>query len=960
MKIYNIPSTANFVETLAQRLLDDYAQNRLKLTEVLILLPNHRACRSLAEAFVRLKGMEPTLLPQMRAIGDISEDEILFNNPDIVDEFLKLPPAISPLERTLLLMKLIIKRPQEFGIDSISLAQSCNLAQDLGNLLDTASMQGLDWSQLEKIVPLDYAAHWQDTIKFLSIITKYWPEILSERHMIDTQTRRDIIMNKQSEAWHISPPQQRIIIAGTTAVSPSMKKLVQTVANLPQGEIYLAGLDKLLDDKAWNKIDETHPQFELKELLDYLNITRDQIPNVIPSPLPERENLISELMRPASCTHMWRDSTQKLTADCTKNLYLLEPPNIRLESLSIAILIRQSLETTGNTIALVTPDRTLARRVTCQLQRWNITVDDSAGIPLAQTPWGIFMRLCACACLSEASPEKILSLVKHSLFKSREFSDQTDELSFRLDKNIFREQLDDDQAKALLDEVKNAAEDYTSIYTNFQAPLCEILEKHIKLAEELSNVSSQGEPCLWSGDDGQAGAKFIASLIDYANILDNIPVNDYLDFFETIMQGIMVRSTELSHPRIKILGPIEARLNHYDTIIIGSCNEGVWPASPSADPWMSRPMKRDFGFNQPEQQIGVMALDFSNLLGAQKVYITRSQMNDGAQCVKSRWLMRLITVLKAHKLNPTNLNSDYLLKWGQYLETPAKFIKITPPEPHPPVKYRPHKLSASAFEKLLRDPYGIFAEYILKLKPLKELNQEIGPADFGSIVHDVLNEFAIAYPEHLPNNASEILYKMGKKAFASQKIGADKIAFWFPKFYKMVDWLLQQEKEYRVQISHIYSEIWGHIYFPDTPIGQFEIYARADRIDKTNTQKYNIIDYKTGQIRKTSEVYGGYAPQLPIEALIANKGGFEGLPPAEIEQLMYWRLGDKITKFKNDLDALIESTQARILKTINLFSFEETGYLSRPNPKHLPEYSDYEHLARVKEWSVSGQGDNDD
>lgn len=960
MKIYNIPSTANFVETLAQRLLDDYAQNRLKLTEVLILLPNRRACRSLAEAFVRLRGMEPTLLPQMRAIGDIHEDEILFYDHQIADEFLKLPPAISSLERNFLLMKLITQRPQEFGLTSISLSQICHLAQELGNLLDTATMQGLNWSKLSKIVPDEYATHWQETLKFLTIITKYWPEILAERHMIDTQTRRNIIMNKQSELWQSQPPSQRIIIAGTTAVSPAMKKMVKTVANLPQGEIYLAGLDKLLDDDAWSQIDETHPQFELKELLDYLQITRAQIVDLVSPPLEHREQLISELMRPAASTNVWRDSTKRLSSDCIKNIHLLETTDVRQEALAIAVLIRQALEKSSETISLVTPDRNLARRVTAQLHRWNIVVDDSAGIPLAQTPWGIFMRLTACACLSDAPAETVLSLVKHCLFASRTFADKTQTMAFRLDKNIMREQLDDNDASALLDEIKNTAQDYSALYKNSQVSLSELLEKHIKLSENLSEISPQGNSCLWSGDDGQTGAEFLADLIEHADILGEIPVDEYLELFETLMQGIMVRSFGTSHPRIKILGPMEARLNHYDTIIIGGCNEGVWPTSPNADPWMSRPMKRDFGFNLPEQQIGVMALDFANLLGAPQVYITRSQMNDGAQTVKSRWLMRLTTVLTAHKLNLEDMNCDYLINWGQQLETPNQPIKITPPEPHPPVKYRPHKLSASAFEKLLRDPYSIFAEYILKLKPLGDLNPEINASDFGSIVHNVLDEFAKAYPQHLPDNAAQILRDMGQKAFASTSITAEKMAFWLPRFYKMVDWILCQEKTYRAQISHIYSEIWGHIYFSDTPMGQFEIYARADRIDKTNTQKYNIIDYKTGTARKPKEVYSGYAPQLPIEALIASKGGFDNLPAAPIEQLMYWRLGDKAIVFKDEINTLLERTQAQILKIINLFSFEETGYLSRPNPRHLFEYSDYEHLARVKEWSVTSKGESNE
>ncbi len=959
MPIYNIPSTANFVETLARKLLQDYAENHLSLADVLVLLPNRRACRSLSEAFVRLHGMEPTLLPQMRAIGDVYEDEMLFYAPDIIDKFLKIPAVISPQERTLLLMKLIIKRPREFGLTNISLAQSCLLAQELGNLLDKASMQRLSWSRLEEIVPEEYAAHWQETLKLLAIITRYWPDILAERQVIDLQTRRDILMNQQSELWQHNPPAQRIIIAGTTAVSPTMKKLVKTVLHLPQGDIYLAGLDKLLDDNAWQQIDEAHPQFEIKALLEYLQIDRSEVADLISPPLLPRERLISEIMRPSACSDVWRNSTVKLPYESIENVHLLETANLREEALAISVLMRQTLNSSKQTIALVTPERTLARRVAAELKRWNIVVDDSAGIPLAQTPWGIFMRLCAEVCINPDNKENLLALLKHRLFTFPDNDNFEASPAFRIDKNIFREQITDETAQQLLDDIKGLI-CHNDLHNSRLTPFSHLLEEHIRLAESLSSKNKNNELCLYSDDDGQAGADFIASLLASADILDSVNPNEYLEFFETMMRGVMVHSSHLSHPRIKILGPLEARLNHYDIIIIGGCNEGIWPPSPAADPWLSRPMKRDFGLSLPEQQIGVMALDFANLLGAKEVYLTRSQMNDGTQTVKSRWLMRLITVLKANALRLDSINSPQFLKWGKLLETPSSNIKITPPEPHPPVSARPKKLSASAFEKLLRDPYSIFAEYILRLKPLGELNQELNASDFGNIVHTILDNFAKSYPEKLPDNAAQILYQMGQKAFNEPQIGADKIAFWLPRFYKMVNRLLEIEKGYRQEVAHIYSEVWGHLYFPDTPMGNFEIYARADRIDRTQTQKYNIIDYKTGRARTAKEVYGGYAPQLPIEALIAASGGFEGLNSAPIEQIMYWRLGDKPIIFKDEINQLLERTQAQILKIINLFSFKETGYLSRPNPKHLPEYSDYEHLSRVKEWSVEATGESDD
>ena len=156
-KIFNVSSSNCFVEILAEKLLNDYQNNILELSKVLILLPNRRAQRSLSDAFVKLNGMTPTLLPQMRAIGDVSEDEIMLSGQNVQNEFVNLPEVIDPKERTMLFMRLIMSRYKDFGLEKVSLSQACSLALELGGLIDTAQMYGLDWSNLKKLAPEEYA-----------------------------------------------------------------------------------------------------------------------------------------------------------------------------------------------------------------------------------------------------------------------------------------------------------------------------------------------------------------------------------------------------------------------------------------------------------------------------------------------------------------------------------------------------------------------------------------------------------------------------------------------------------------------------------------------------------------------------------------------------------------------------------------------------------------------------------
>ena len=959
-KIFNISASHNFVETLAEKLLSDYAGNEIELANVIVLLPNRRACRSLADAFVRLKGMAPTLLPQIKAIGDVKEDELLLGSTEIAEAFLDLPPVIEPLERMMLFMRLIMGRYSEFGLEKISLAQACYLAQELGNLIDAAALQNLDWNNLSNLVPEEYAAHWQETLKFLAIITQYWPAILQERGVIDAAVRRNILVEKQAELWCEKQVKSRVIIAGTTAVSPAMKFMVKVVSNLENGEVYLAGLDKYLDDESWQCVDETHPQFELKQLLDYLEVKRSEVENLLPPVNAEREKFISEVMRPAMCTNRWRNLAGVLTEKAVDGISLIECDDSRIEALSIAVLIRKALEVKEKTIALITPDRNLARRCAAELQRWGILVDDSAGVPLPQTRWGIFMRLIVEAMQIDAGREQKLALLKNELFALGRNKFLIKNLVERLDKNVWRSGKTDEDVAALLQDIVAISEEFVGWLKQKKAPLKELLLSHIRLAEKFAATDLQsGDRLLWQGEDGESGATFMAEWIEKAEVLGEIEPLEYLSLFEAMMVGQMVRYKQNSHPRVRILGPMEARLNHYDEIILGGFNEGIWPVLPESDPWLSRPMKREFGFEQPEKQIGVLGLDFANLLGAQKVYLTRAGMSSGTPTIKSRWLMRMETVLAAIGLDKALLVGDGSLVLAKVWDKPEHFVKISAPSPTPPVEARPRKLSASAFEKLLRDPYGVFAEYILKLKPLEDLEPEADVSDFGNVVHKVLEEFGKLYPTSYPSNAKEILLKMGEEAFNSSGFSADKQAFWRPKFIKMAEWIAENEAEYRKNIARIHNEVWGRFFIDDLPAGRFEIYAKADRVDETLDGKINIVDYKTGRARTVNEVKKGYAPQLPIEGIIAEAGGFDGIAKADVETLMYWKLGAQVIEVDAKANDVLQETKEHIIETLNLFDFETTGYLSRPNPKNVPEYSDYEHLARVKEWSVKEEGEDE-
>ena len=958
LRLFNISVSNSFADVLAQKLLNDYAQNPLELSDVMILLPNRRACKTMADAFVRHQGMRPTLLPQLMPIADVDEDELVLQGAGAADRTLEVAPAINPVERTCLFMKIILSRPQEFGANTIPLNQACYLAQELGKLIDTVNNEQLDFADLRNLVPEEYAGHWQETLKFLEIITAYWPQILQERGVVDASLRRCKLIFQQAELWRQMQPQKRIIAAGITATFPAMIELLKTVAELPNGEVVFCGLDKYLDEEAWGKIDESHPQFELKSILDSLQAMRSQVVELAEPVNAEREKLISEIMRPAVTSDEWRHlSNKKIKNEALAGIHCLDCMDIRQEALAIAVLMRETLETPEKTAALITPDRNLARRVAVELERWDIKVDDSAGRPLSLTPWGIFMRLAVAAAKNPNDRIAILSLLKNPLCGLASDYGLVRSAARNLEKNIWRAGSDDNTE--VLQQLVMCLKPLAEVLAKPLAGLQEIITAHIAAAENLAAVRGQsGKDMLWRGDAGSAGANLLAQWLENASVLGAVNPQEYDGLFEAFAAQVMVRPRYGTHPRLKILGPIEAKLNHFDVMILGEVNEGIWPAAAEADPWMSRPMKRDFGFPQPEKAIGVLAAGLEQFMGAANVYLTRAARVEGTPMIKSRWRMRLETVEKALGLENKTVDSAVYAQAAKDLDEPVVFEKIKAPAPTPPVSARPRELSASGVELLMRDPYGVYAKYILRLKKLDDIEPELTMADFGTILHGILEEFNNKYPNAFPSNAKEELMELGRRKFLEDEKLADKKSFWWPKFAQMIEHLAELESEYRNGVLRVHNEVEGRFCLEDLAGGRFTVTAKADRVDETKDGKINIIDYKTGKARSVKEVSKGFAPQLPLEGLIAEKGGFSEIKAAEVESMRYWQLGKKEVVIDKDVEKILEETEQRLKDTINIFDFETTPYVCQPNPKHIPEYSDYEHLARVKEWYVNEEDDD--
>ncbi|MDH3581471.1 MAG: double-strand break repair protein AddB, partial [Hyphomicrobiales bacterium] len=907
-RLYTIPPDNPFLETLAEAILNGDLPAAggeppalMDLPRWTVFLPTRRAARALSEAFLRVSGDRALLLPRIRPLGDVDEDEIaLVRHADAGNDgelALSLPPAIGDLERRLALTRLVLEWSwlaetsgggEQGAPTRATPAQASMLAAELAALMDTFDAEQVDHAKLGTLAPERFADHWQKTLDFLKIVTEHWPRHLEERGLMAPYARRDALMAVETQRLLANPPDAPVIAAGSTATVPATAALLEAIAGLPQGAVVLPGLDLDLDEESWQAIatpvpHPEHPQFGMRQFLARVGATRDDVMAMGSGSMGGRTQLVSQAMRPALTTDRWLDYANTVDREFTRSalegVARIDAPGEQDEAEVISLLLRRAVEEPGCVAALVTPDRTLARRVSVRLEKWGLEVDDSAGTPLEKTLAGSFMDALCEAVATNFAPVTLLALLKHPMTRlGRSAADMRhcarllELIAFRQPatakglaahrRAVERMQGLDDRARyrhpgianlqdadwtavaRLLDDLDSAL---APIGDLFDAPgkprgLEEFARAHLQAGEALACDQKASSAALWRGDAGEALADFFATLLTTDTAGIEIPPGDYLELYRSFVAGVPVRPRTPAHPRIHIWGPLEARLQRPDMVVLGGLNEGVWPASVETDPWLSRPMRAGMGLPAPERRIGLAAHDVAQLMGVARVYLTRAEKIGGAPTVPSRWLLRLDAVLDALNLKGAFEPDEPWAAWAMARDAAEPAAPLSAPAPCPPPEHRPKRLSVTGVKTWIANPYAIFARDILKLEKLPGLAAEPDAALRGTLIHTILQRFAQAYPDRLPDDIAGELMRDARALFEQFGDYARVETFWRGQLDVFARWFAATEPARRDGVTRVSAEVRGALDIE----GSFTLSARADRIDMRADGTLAIYDYKTG------------------------------------------------------------------------------------------------------------------
>ena len=961
--LFQLPPGVDFAAELVRGLKERLAgQAPDQMARVTLFLNSRRMQDRVRSEFI---AQGPGFLPRMLVVSDLDADPILAD----------LPPPTSDLRRRLDLARLV-GALLEGAPDLAPHTARFDLAESLRLLL--AEMQDEDVTP-ETIAALDvsgHSAHWARTQEFLRIVAPL------ARNREDRASRQREAVLRLERLWRDHPPEGPVVIAGSTGSRGTTFLLMQIIARMKQGAVVVPGFDTDQPTEVWHSLQdpmtgEDHPQFRFRRLMEALDAgPGDFRPWRLVVPADAARNaLVSLALRPAPVTDQWLVEGPRLPdlAKATASMTLIEAPGPREEAAALALAIRQAVQQ-GRKVALITPDRNLARRVSTALTRWNIQPDDPAGSPLALAPAGRFLRLAAQAMAGPMTADLLLTLLKHPLAGSQAMRGQhlaharALELHLRRHGPAYPQAGDlaawagDDQARAtwakaldlVLEQMAEApAEDLASH-----------AQRHQALAEALARgTEPEGTGELWREAGGAAALTLMQQLQAEAGPGDRMSLPDYLRLFDTLVREALVRAPSPGHPLVSFHGHREAREMSADLVILGGLTDGSWPAPADPDPWLNRRMRRDAGLLLPERQIGLAAHDFQQAIAAGEVILSRARRDAEAETVPSRWLNRLCNLMAGlpqqggeQALKAMRQHGEVLLSWARGLETPDAGLLADPglqpaprPAPRPPVAARPRQLALTRTRDLIRDPYAIYARHILNLRPLDPLRREAAGKERGSAVHRILEIFVRDRPEGESRLAAlKRLFAIAETVLQEETPYPSSRLLWRARLERAGNHLLAQDARHGG--TAVLLETRGEIEVEATG---FTLFGTPDRIDRLPDGRLHLIDYKNGAppSKKQQE---SFDKQLMLAAAMAERGAFAELGKAEVARITYIGLGagEKVEEMDLTHEQLDDQWK-RFAILVTRYQARSQGYPARSALLETDQPADYDHLARLGEWLMS-------
>lgn len=311
---------------------------------------------------------------------------------------------------------------------------------------------------------------------------------------------------------------------------------------------------------------------------------------------------------------------------------------------------------------------------------------------------------------------------------------------------------------------------------------------------------------------------------------------------------------------LQIMGVLESRVLDFETVIITSMNEGVFPAGKSQNSFIPLDVKRELGLPTFKEKDAIYTYHFYHLLQrAKNIYLLYNTESEGIDAGEKS---RFITQLEVEK-QPNHVLSHQI------------YNAILPEKAHEPMVVQKSELvmerlremtengfSPSTLTTYIRNPMQFYFQRILRISETEEVEENIAINTLGTIIHAALevlykpymNTFlSISNVENMLKIADSEVFKQFKTVYKEGEItkGKNLLAFEVAKrnvynFLQLEKRLLEQDDAVKVLfLEKNFEAVLQDVRLP-FPI---KIKGNVDRIELRNG-KLRIIDYKTGKVEQ--------------------------------------------------------------------------------------------------------------
>ncbi|QKX01800.1 recombinase RecB [Wolbachia endosymbiont of Cruorifilaria tuberocauda] len=893
-KIFTIDVCENFFDMLVQHIFSEY--EREKISEIKIILPCKRDIIAFLSAFKSHSAKKCVVLPNVLSLENLNEEDLISNLDKI--------GVINSTKRILLLIRFILewnkKSNDNFPID---------LAYILPSLLDNVqTIQTMDCYQ--------FNGHSRKTEIFINSLIETWNKTLKNLGAVDTlKHKSDYIKNMIASLKE----DQHVILVGI-GKGKTYKLLIKNIYDLPLGKIILPNLNLKIKEKDWKLLDKIHYQYVMKDILDYLNVDRRYVSSL------EKANTSFTLAhkdKTYNQTNMkYIDYIFDTTADLSKvgsghikNIEVITCGSREEEAQVISLI----MENEGyENVSLVILDKSLATRMSSlsrtRSENYSYVMLLLHSIKILTSNWDSIA---------------LLAFLKHKLvtfgYQQEKYTQILSEFEIKILRSFNTNSIQDivntinnhENLKYKVDMlfiINKLKATFNLLISVINYSIYDIAIAHLQCIEMFSNIN-------FSYLDNRIG-NFI---YDFLNACKEVAIKCSLELYEKILMLFLKKeffsSTESNLDRFS--------LYHNKVVILA----GFYDIPNFQNSFLNALIRKKFNLPSIQEEHGYFLYTIRNLLGASKVYITRL-LRGRKPTILSR--LEILSQEKKH----------LYLDWLRTLNTPKCVVPCTQPMPKPQAKVREEKMqviSCSAVEKLIRNPYSFYVEYILNLRQLRDLNFKPSILEFGTMVHSVLERYL--YERKSPMSIARKVFSTSQFNFSSMWwVRMQRIIKSFVEFDKARNTHTQLEKIFSYPILHIPVHNNGYV----TWMTKLTLLtAKCDRVEYLPSGQVVIVDYKLGSTPLNKEVISGFSPQLILQALAV-----EHSIKKRVSELAYWKIDyDKVKVIAlKDFRLRMQEFQDNLPHFLSNYLKETTPFIASPYLDKFLRFNSYKQLERIGEW----------